>query len=166
VTDIQVRRALVRRAGADDAESLVRLRGLMLAAMGNDSGGPDAPWRKTALDWFAEQLASPDTFAAYVVDDPSAGVVAGAAGNVYVHPPGPRDLTTVRGHLYNVSTEPAFRRRGLARACVVALMDWFRDETGVGQVELHATDDGIELYRGLGFIESTYPTLRFRTTRA
>ena len=67
-------------------------------------------------------------------------MVAGAAGNVYVHPPGPKDLTTLRGHLYNVSTEPDFRRRGLARACVVALLDWFRDETAVGQVELHATD--------------------------
>ncbi|MGW7681211.1 GNAT family N-acetyltransferase [Kribbella sp. NPDC054772] len=158
MTDIQV-----RRATPDDAESLVRLRGLMLAAMGNDL---DGPWQKIALDWFTEQLASPDTFAAYVVDDPSAGVVAGAAGNVWAHPPGPRDLSTVRGHLYNVSTEPDFRRRGLARACVVALMDWFRDETAVGQIELHATDDGIDLYRDLGFIESKYPSLRFRTTKA
>jgi ribosomal protein S18 acetylase RimI-like enzyme len=157
VTDIQV-----RRAKPDDAEALVGLRALMLAAMGADVGGPDAPWRAIALEWFGEQLASPDTFAAYVVDDPAVGVVAGAAGNVYVHPPGPKDLTTLRGHLYNVSTEPDFRRRGLARACVAALMDWFQDETGVGMVELHATDDGIDLYRALGFIESRYPTLRFR----
>jgi ribosomal protein S18 acetylase RimI-like enzyme len=161
VTDIQV-----RRAGPDDAESLVHLRGLMLAAMGRDIGGADAPWRAIAVEWFAGQLASPDTFAAYVVDDPDAGVVAGAVGNVYVHPPNPNDLTTTRGHVYNVSTEPAFRRRGLARACVVALMDWFQDETDVGMVELHATDYGIELYRELGFAESKYPALRFRTTRA
>ncbi|MEU4287388.1 GNAT family N-acetyltransferase [Kribbella sp. NPDC026596] len=157
MTDIQV-----RRAKPDDAEALVNLRGLMVAAMGADVGGPDAPWRSAAVEWFAGQLASPDTFAAYVVDDPAAGVVAGAAGNVYVHPPGPNDLTTVRGHVYNVSTEPDFRRRGLARACMVALMDWFRDETAVGVVELHATDDGIDLYRALGFSESRYPTLRFR----
>ena len=157
VTDIQV-----RRAKPDDAEALVRLRGLMLGAMGHDLGGPDAPWRSIALEWFAGQLAEPDTFAAYVADDPAAGVVAGAAGNVYAHPPGPRDVTTVRGHLYNVSTEQNFRRRGLARACVVGLMDWFRDETEVGLVELHATDDGIDLYRALGFTESRYPTLRFR----
>ncbi|WP_329004440.1 GNAT family N-acetyltransferase [Kribbella sp. NBC_00709] len=158
MSDIQV-----RRAGADDAESLVRLRGLMLEAMGNDI---DGPWQATAVEWFAGQLASPDTFAAYVVDDPDAGVVAGAAGNVFVHPPGPRDLTTIRGHLYNVSTEPAFRRRGMARACVIALMDWFENETGVGQVELHATDYGIELYRDLGFVEAKYPSLRFRTAKA
>ncbi|MEV5960523.1 GNAT family N-acetyltransferase [Kribbella sp. NPDC051952] len=157
MTDIQV-----RRAKPDDAEALVHLRGLMLDAMGRDVGGPDAPWRPIALEWFGQQLASPETFAAYVVDDPAAGVVASAVGNVYVHPPGPNDLTTLRGHLYNVSTEPAFRRRGLARACVVALMDWFRDETEIGVVELHATDYGIDLYRQLGFTESQYPTLRYR----
>ena len=161
MTDIEV-----RRAKPDDAESLVHLRGLMLAAMGNDVGGPDAPWRAIALDWFAGQLASPDTFAAYVVDDPDAGVVAGAAGNVYTHAPGPNDPTTVRGHLFNVSTYPDFRRRGLARACVIALMEWFRDETAVGQIELHATDDGVDLYRNLGFIETRFPSLRFRPTRA
>ncbi|TCC54557.1 N-acetyltransferase [Kribbella pittospori] len=160
VTDIQV-----RRAKPDDAAALVRLRGLMLAAMGTDIGGPDAPWRPIALAWFAERLAAPDTFAAYVVDDPAAGVVAGAAGDVLVHPPGPKDLSTYRGHLYNVSTEPDFRRRGLARACVGALMDWFRDETPVGVVELHATDLGIELYRELGFTESRYPALRLHLTR-
>lgn len=159
MTDIQV-----RRAKPDDADALVRLRGLMLEAMGNDVGGPDAPWRGIAAEWFAGQLASPETFAAYVVDDPNVGVVASAAGNVYVHAPGPRDLTTLRGHLYNVSTEPDFRRRGLARACVVALLDWFRDETAVGQVELHATDDGIDLYRALGFVEANYPTMRFRVS--
>jgi ribosomal protein S18 acetylase RimI-like enzyme len=135
----------------------------MLAAMGYD---PDGAWRAAAAEWFAAQLESPDTFAAYVVDDPDAGVVAGAAGNVYVHPPGPRDLTTVRGHLYNVSTEPAFRRRGLARACVVALVDWFQNETAVGQIELHATDDGIGLYRDLGFIEAKDPAMRLRTSKA
>ena len=152
----------VRRAELDDAEALVRLRGLMLEAMGNDVGGPDAPWRETAHKWFTEQLASPGTFAAFVVDDPTAGVVAGAAGNVHPHAPGPHDLSPARGHLYNVSTHPDFRRRGLARACVTALLDWFRDETAVGQVELHATDNGIQLYQSLGFTESRFPALRLR----
>ena len=97
VTEIQV-----RRAKPDDAEALVRLRGLMLAAMDNDLGGPDAPWREAARQWFVEQLASPETFAAYVVDDPAAGLVACAAGNVYVHPPGPNDLTTLRARRVDV----------------------------------------------------------------
>ncbi|HEY0471609.1 MAG TPA: GNAT family N-acetyltransferase [Kribbella sp.] len=155
----------VRRAKPDDAEALVRLRGLMLEAMGLDIGGADAPWREVALRYFAEGLASPVSFAAFVVDNPEAGVVAGAAGHCNVHPPSPKDLSTTRGNLYNVSTEPAFRRRGLARACVIALLDWYRDETDVGQVELHATEYGDALYRELGFVDSTYPAQRLFIVR-
>ncbi|GAA0575964.1 GNAT family N-acetyltransferase [Kribbella sandramycini] len=150
----------VRRATQNDVEALVHLRGLMIEAMGTDPGGPDAQWRKNARGWYAEQLEQPGSFAAYVVDDPTAGVVANAVGHVNQHPPGPKDPTTLRGHLYNVSTEPAFRRRGLARLCVVALVDWFRDETAVGVVELNASPDGLALYEQLGFVTSRYPALR------
>jgi GNAT superfamily N-acetyltransferase len=160
VTEIEV-----RRAKPDDAAALVHLRGLMLEAMGMDVGGEHAPWRGVALRFFTEQLAAPDRFAAFVVDDPAVGVVANAVGHVNPHPPSPTDLSAVRGTLYNVSTEHGFRRRGLARACVVALLDWFRDETDAGQIELHATQDGDQLYRSLGFVDSFYPSQRLRITR-
>jgi ribosomal protein S18 acetylase RimI-like enzyme len=161
----QVTEIEVRRAKPDDAEALVRLRGLMLAAMGMDVGDENARWRGVALRYFSEQLAAPERFAAYVVDDPTVGVVAGAAGHLNVHPPSPTDFSLVRGTLYNVSTEPDFRRRGLARACVIALLDWFRDETPAGQIELHATQSGDELYRSLGFVDSFYPSQRLQITR-
>jgi GNAT superfamily N-acetyltransferase len=155
----------VRRAKPDDAEALVRLRALMLEAMGVDTGGADAPWREVALRYFTDGLATPETFAAFVVDDPEAGVVASAVGHCNPHAPGPNDLSTQRGTLYNVSTEPAFRRRGLARACVVALLTWYRDETDIGQIELHATPEGAPLYLSLGFIPSSYPTHRLNLAR-
>ncbi|MGC4936980.1 GNAT family N-acetyltransferase [Kribbella sp. DT2] len=155
----------VRRATPDDAEALVRLRGLMLDAMGTDVGDENAPWRAVALRYFTEQLPATERFATFVVDDPAAGVVAGATGHLNSHAPGPNDLSVARGTLYNVSTDPEFRRRGLARACVIALLDWFRDETPAGQIELHATQYGDQLYRSLGFVESRYPAQRLRITR-
>lgn len=155
----------IRRGTPADAEALTRLRALMLAAMGRDPGPAEAPWREVCRAWFATQLTSPATFAAFVATDPVRGVVAGAVGSCNPHPPGPGDPSTTRGHLFNVSTEPAFRRRGLARACVVALLDWYRDETAVGQVELHATPEGAGLYRALGFTGSSYPAQRLRITR-
>jgi GNAT superfamily N-acetyltransferase len=160
VTEIEV-----RRAKPDDAAALVHLRALMIGAMGTDVGDEHAPWRSLALRYFSEQLEATDRFAAFVVDDPTVGVVAGAAGHLNPHAPGPADLSIVRGTLYNVSTEPAFRRRGLARACVTALLDWFRDDTDAGQIELHATQQGDELYRSLGFVGSRYPTQRLRIIR-
>lgn len=156
----------LRRATAADVDALVWLRGLMLEAMGADVGGPDAPWRAVATKWFAERLADPDSvdFAAFVVDDPELGVVCSAAGSCLDHPPGPDNLVGRTGHLFNVSTDPRRRRLGHARACVVALLDWFDTEAGVASVELNATGQGIDIYTSLGFTPPTFPALRRKVT--
>ena len=50
----------------------------------------------------------------------------------------------------NVYTEPAFRRRGLARALMLDVLDWARS-SGLESLVLHATPDGRPLYEALGF---------------
>lgn len=152
----------VRRATVADAAALTRMRALMLDAMGRDVGAAGAPWRKAADDWFAEQLGRTDMFAAFVVDDPDLGVVCSAVGICDGHAPGPGNLGGLSGHVFNVSTDPRRRRRGLARLCMTALVDWFRDEAGVSAVGLHATGDGIALYESLGFAPPRFPELKLR----
>lgn len=58
--------------------------------------------------------------------------------------------TGLRAHLMNVYTVPAFRRRGVARTLVAALMDAARLR-GATEISLDATAAGRPLYRGLGF---------------
>lgn len=61
--------------------------------------------------------------------------------------------TRLRAHLMNVYTAPAFRRRGIARMLVTALMDEAR-QRGATEISLDATEAGRPLYRSLGFRES------------
>ncbi|MFD6421928.1 GNAT family N-acetyltransferase [Streptomyces sp. NPDC060198] len=151
-----------RRATVDDVPALVRLRALMMAGMGVPIGPEDAPWRNAAAHWFAERLPREDEFAAFVVDDPELGVVSNAVGACEHRAPGPRSLSGLRGHVFNVSTEPAARKRGYARACTEALLRWFDEETGVTMVDLNATPDGAHLYEALGFEVPHYPALQIR----
>ena len=150
----------VRRAVAADAADLVRLRAQMLADMGRSVGDDADPWRASAEDWFADRLVREQEFAAFVVDDPDDGVVACSAGICDFHAPGPGNLTGVRGHVFNMSTLPAHRRRGHARACLEALLDWFRDETAARVINLNATPDGIALYRSVSFTEPRFAALQ------
>ena len=62
--------------------------------------------------------------------------------------------TGLRAHLMNVYTAPAFRRRGIARMLVTALMDAAR-QRGATEVSLDATEAGRPLYRTLGFRENS-----------
>ena len=152
----------VRRAGAADAAALVRLRAAMYADMGESADAPDAPWRAAAEAWFTAWLPRTDEVAAFVVEEPGAGPVACALGLVEHPPPSPSNPVGVRGHVSQVSTLPAFQRRGYARACVTALLDWFERETDARRLDLSATTSGEPLYRSLGFAPSPYPALRLR----
>jgi ribosomal protein S18 acetylase RimI-like enzyme len=151
-----------RRATAADAPALVRLRAVMIAEMGGDPGGPDAPWRAAAQTWFAQRAQDGAAFAAFVVDDPALGLVSVAVGVCDRHAPGPTEPAGVRGRIFNVVTDPRRRRRGHARACMRALREWFEHETGARVVDLVATDDAVGLYRSLGFATPPDPLLRLR----
>jgi ribosomal protein S18 acetylase RimI-like enzyme len=153
----------VRRAGPDDAAELTRLRVLMFADMGRDPGLLDDAWRRRNVAHFRRRLAETDVFAAYVVDRPGGGLAACAVGWLNEHLIGTANQLGRVGYIANMSTDPAYRRRGYARATLVALLAWLRS-TGITTVDLHATPDGESLYRSLGFTEPTEPalTLRFR----
>lgn len=150
----------VRRAEVADATALVRLRAQMLTDMGRAVGGDADPWRASAKEWFADRLARRREFASFVVDDPNDGVVACSAGTCDFHAPGPGNLTGVRGHVFNMSTLPGHRRRGYARACLEALLEWFRDETDARIINLNASPDGLALYQAMGFTEPRFAALQ------
>ncbi|MCU7823056.1 GNAT family N-acetyltransferase [Kitasatospora sp. DSM 101779] len=168
-------RCAVRPAGAADAPELVRLRALMFAAMAAAPGdgpeepggeGPDGPWRATAERMLRERLAVPGelrTLQAYVVDDPDrpGRLAACAIGTLEERLPAPGHPDGRFGFVFTVSTDPGRRRRGHARACIEALIGWF-DGRRVTRIDLHATADGEDLYRGLGFGEHARPLSRQR----
>ncbi len=58
--------------------------------------------------------------------------------------------TGKRAHLMNVYTSENYRRRGIARQMVTALIDEAR-ERGVTYISLDATEKGRPLYKSLGF---------------
>lgn len=153
---------VVRRAEAADAAALVRLRAVMLEDMGADVGDESAPWRAAAEVWFIRRLSDPGDFAAFVVDDPELGVVSCAAGTCDSHAPGPTNPSGLQGHVFNICTDRRRRRLGLARACLDALLAWYRTETEVRTIDLNATSYGIELYQSLGFDAPRYPALQLR----
>jgi GNAT superfamily N-acetyltransferase len=83
-------------------------------------------------------------------------LVVGGAG-VQLRPQLPRPkpdgglITGRQGIILNVYVEPAFRRRGLARALVAAAIDWARTNQLAGLV-LHASEAGRPLYAQMGFV--------------
>lgn len=152
---------MLRRATIDDVPALVELQALLFAEMGN-ANASHSGWRDPAVTWLAERLGL--DVCVYVVESEGA-LVACALGYLHTAPPSPSSRAAVRGHISNVITVEGHRRRGHARACVVALLDWFRDDTPAEVVDLSASKDGLALYESLGWRLRDDPTMRLGIAR-
>jgi GNAT superfamily N-acetyltransferase len=154
----------VRRATSADAPEFLRLRKLMHDAFGEpDSPGP---WEEAALKKLHAMFADPEgDTAGFVIDGDQPGELAATVlGVIDERLPSPRNPSGRLGYVFSVSTAPAYRRRGYARAAMVALLDWF-ERQGVSTVDLTASEFGEKLYRELGFADRSSFGVALRRNR-
>jgi ribosomal protein S18 acetylase RimI-like enzyme len=149
----------VRRAGPGDADELMRLRAVMLRS------GP-GDWQRAGAESLRSRLvAEEQSLAAFVADKGDApGLAACVVGQVDQRLPGPNNPTGLRGYVYSVATDPAYRRRGLSRACMTALLEWFA-RSGADVIDLRASPEGEPLYSSLGFVRTPDPSMRLKRAR-
>lgn len=144
----------VRPATLDDVEVLVHHR----IAMFTDMGTPlDA--RKVAhafREWLVPAMRS-GVYRAWVVES-NERIVAGGGMTLIPWPPGPWWPGERVAFVYNVYTEPAQRRRGLARAVMDAIHAWCRTE-GIAAVALNASREARPLYESMGYVETPSPMM-------
>ncbi|GAB3167489.1 GNAT family N-acetyltransferase [Streptomyces incanus] len=154
-------RVRVRRAVPGDAEEVLRLRQVMIDSMARSS--PATDWHADALPVLRAKLAEPDgPFAAFVVDRPERdGLSALVAGTIEYRIGGAHNPHGTDGYVFSVATAPDARRQGCARACMEALLEWFR-EHGVRRVRLTASAQAEPLYASLGFARRPDPLLELR----
>jgi GNAT superfamily N-acetyltransferase len=157
----------VRRAVPEDAAELTRLREEMFVALHGGTRPEPAQWQEDANAVLRKRLAEPESrLVAFVVDDPNhAGRLASCAiGIVDSRLPGPNNPVGEAGFVMSVSTDPEHRRHGYSRACMAALIDWFRAR-GLVQINLIASADGRPLYEQLGFSSGLGTGMRLRLNR-
>jgi len=154
---------MVRPARPEDAPEVLRLAQLMYRSLGltldEEVWGR---WRSSAMESVSARLGADLTVVVAEDPDVPGHLVACGAGVITTRLPGPARDDRV-GYIQWMSTEPGFRRHGLGRAVLRALLGWFESQ-GVDSVELHASPDGNALYRSEGFWEgSTGVAMRRRS---
>ena len=147
-----------RPARLSDLDEVLRLASVMYAAMGMET---DDDWWRTAAEELRTRLGR--DVAVYVVDSPDrrGELAASGAGLIARRLPGPANPGALVGYVQWVATDPQWRRNGFAGTVLTSLLSWF-ESRDVLTVELHATEDGEELYRSLGFDDDGPAALRRR----
>jgi GNAT superfamily N-acetyltransferase len=147
----------VRPATPEDIPEVLRLAALMYRSIGDPA---DERWFEQAGRLIAARLEEGRT-AVFVADADEPGRLASCvAATIHERLPVPANPEARTGaYVQWMCTDPAYRRRGLGRAVLGALLDWLWAQ-GVSVIELHATDQGDHLYRSFGFQDPRQPHLR------
>jgi GNAT superfamily N-acetyltransferase len=139
----------IRRATPDDAAIVAEHR----ARMFQDIGRLD-PTRATAMMEQVQPMLGPmlasGEYVGWLAVAESGAVVAGAGVQVRWLLPLPETFVDREALIVNVYVQPAYRRLGLARRLMAAVLDWCREQS-IERVSLHASSMGRPLYESLSF---------------
>jgi len=143
-----VRNITIRPASLDDIPEILRQRRAMCEDMNYKDPNALTAMAKLSAEYLAKHL-SDGSFHAWLACH-GAQAVAGGAVIISPWPAHPDDLECRRATILNVYTDPAYRRRAIARQLMQTMIDWCKRE-GLARVTLHASDQGRHLYESLGF---------------
>jgi ribosomal protein S18 acetylase RimI-like enzyme len=143
----------IRAATFDDLPHILRHRRAMFRDMRRGYTDAELDEAVAVAEQFLRLALSEGSYRGWLAVTPDGEVAAGAGITIVPWPGAPRDPVTRRGWIQNVYTEPEFRRRGLARRLMEAVLAWCRNE-GFHTVSLHASDEGRALYESLGFVNT------------
>lgn len=138
-----------KSAGLEDLDLLVKTRLIVLrAANGLPQDAPLEAVEAQSRAYYAEALRS-RTHEAVLVFDGERFVGAGGVSYFRVMPT-VCNPTGEKAYIMNMYTDPAYRRRGIARRTLDLLVAAARDR-GINAISLEATDAGRPLYEAYGF---------------
>ena len=137
----------LREASLGDIDALVHHRIGMFTDMGLSLDVPalDASFRV----WLADNMPA-GIYRAWVMEAEDGTIAAGGGISILPWPPGPNDMGDTIAIVYNLYTEPAHRRRGLARQLMTSIHEW-ASTRGITSVALNASRDGQPLYESMGY---------------
>ena len=139
----------LRRATTDDIDVLVAQRHAMFRDVHKKSEELLDSMSAKFRVWALEHMNAGD-YLAWLVVAPDGSIAAGGALWLMDWPPHVIGVNSQRGNILNIYTGDEFRKRGLARAMMEAILAWCR-ENSIDIVILHASPFGRSLYESMGF---------------
>lgn len=136
-----------RKLEEKDLETFIRMR---IAQLREEGATEDLDLVPALKDYYHRHMAD-GTFVSWLaVDD---GKIVGTSGMSFVEKPPYFGCPTGRiGLLSSMYTDPAYRRRGIARELLGRVVEEAR-AYGCGLVQITASDMGVLLYTDFGFVK-------------
>ncbi len=149
---------LIRPATLSDIPHIVAHREEMFREMQIPAAFEDMA---IAADLWLRHAIPAHVYRGWIAVADNGAVAAGGGLIVIPWPPGPMTMDPRCGFIFNVYTDPAHRKQGLARRLMDAIHEWCRAE-GIERVVLNASTFGKPLYEAMGYVVTDEPMMRMR----
>ncbi len=146
---MHVQEIQVRRASAEDVETLVGMRVLLLRAVGDVTSDSDAKEIADAIRTYIVQEMPAGRYVAFIAEVGKCAVGSGGLA-FYVRPPYCGNPSGREAYLMGMYTIAEWRGKGVGTALVEKLVEYARAQ-GVGRVWLHTEPGARSLYDRAGF---------------
>jgi GNAT superfamily N-acetyltransferase len=148
---------IYRKPGKDEINLIIDIRlAFLYELQGNQPSEKESSLRRSLADYFRKSLQD-NSFICWIAEVDSKPV--GMGGMVIQEIPGHYDLINGNvGYILNMYTLPGHRKKGICSNIMTRLIDDGR-KLGLNKIYLHASKDGIELYRKKGFGDPDLPEL-------
>jgi GNAT superfamily N-acetyltransferase len=143
---------IIRRATPDDVAVISAHRTHMFQDMERIDGERAAAMIEQLTPMLRSMLVSGE-YHGWLAVAQDARVVAGAGVQIRTLLPRPETDVEREALVVNMYVDPDYRRQGLARRLMEAILAWSREQ-GVERISLHASAMGRHLYESLGFVHS------------
>jgi GNAT superfamily N-acetyltransferase len=150
----------IRLATPDDAATIAGHRSGMFLDLGRFDAERAAAMADDLIPIF-QRMVSSGEYVGWLAVAEDGTVAAGAGVQLRTLLPRPETAVTREALVVNVYVQPEYRRNGLARRLMVAILDWLREQ-GIERVALHASIMGRPLYESLGFTATNEMALYLR----
>ena len=149
----------IREAAPSESGIILHQRRSMFRDMGEGTVEELDRMVEIARPWLARAMAD-DSYRHWLAVDDSGRIAGGGGVLLCPWPANPHDPCTQRAVILNVYTEIEFRKRGIARQIMLAILEWIKAQ-GLRGVNLHASAEGRGLYEKLGFEATNEMRLKF-----
>ena len=146
-----------RKLTRDDLDTFIRMR---ITQLREEGAKEDINLKPALMDYYGRHLAD-GTFVSWLALD--GDVIVGTSGMSFVEKPPYFGCPTGKiGLLSSMYTDPAYRRKGIARELLRRVTEEAR-VFGCGAVQITASDMGVLLYTDFGFRKNqNFMQLSFR----
>jgi ribosomal protein S18 acetylase RimI-like enzyme len=158
--ELDISNLTYRKLYLQDLDLLVKYRMMFLRELQNPADKNDLKLLEESLIGYFSKTLEDNTFIAWVSEYENEPVSFG--GMVVQDIPGHFTfISGKQGYILNMYTLPEYRGRGLSTKLLHKLIEDAKS-AGLTKVYLHATNDGINIYKKAGFSASSWPVLEMK----